>query len=248
MQWVHRFLELIGLDAHKLISIKNYNQYRIDKQKFLKSGGIVFRRRPILSDFGSQSGVASGHYFHQDLLVAKFVFERNPKKHIDVGSRIDGFVAHVASFRSIEVIDIRPLKNLSYTNIHFRQLDITNQPNLVSTDSLSCLHTLEHFGLGRYGDPIDPNGHVKGFNALLKMLEPNGVLYVSFPIGEANQVHFNAHRVFHPLDILQWTSEKVEILRFDYVDDAGDLHTNIDLFNTQPLVQYGCGIYTIKKC
>jgi hypothetical protein len=29
-------------------------------------------------------------------------------------------------------------------------------------DSLSCLHALEHFGLGRYGDPIDPRGHEKG--------------------------------------------------------------------------------------
>ena len=35
-------------------------------------------------------------------------------------------------------------------------------------DSISCLHALEHFGLGRYNDPLDPNGHLKGFNNISK--------------------------------------------------------------------------------
>lgn len=244
---INRFLELIGLDVWKVLSLRNYNRYRADLRKFSESGGIIYRKRPILDDFDSQSGVASGHYFHQDLLVAGFIHSRNPKKHLDVGSRIDGFVAHVATFRPIEVVDIRPLKNLSYTNIHFKQLDITKESHLVSADSLSCLHTIEHFGLGRYGDTIDPEGHIKGFNNLLKMLNPGGFLYISFPIGESNQVHFNAHRVFHPLDILSWSLDAFEIVRFDYVDDAGDLHTDVDLFKDTPILEYGCGIYTIKK-
>jgi hypothetical protein len=39
-------------------------------------------------------------------------------------------------------------------------------------DSISCLHALEHFGLGRYGDRLDPNGHETGFLKLLDMLKP----------------------------------------------------------------------------
>ena len=53
-------------------------------------------------------------------------------------------------------------------------------------DSISCLHALEHFGLGRYNDPLDPNGHLKGFNNMVKMLKRGGKLYISFPIMKEN--------------------------------------------------------------
>jgi hypothetical protein len=111
-------------------------------------------------------------------------------------------------------------------------------------DSLSCLHALEHFGLGRYGDPIDPLGHIRGFNNLNKMLKSGGTLYISFPIGKPG-VYFNAHRVFDSMDILKWIQGLFELVRFDYVDDLGSLHTRAML----PVhrLSYGCGIYTLKK-
>ena len=117
---------------------------------------------PILADKKTESGRIKGQYFHQDLLVAQRIFEKTPIRHIDVGSRVDGFVAHVASFRKIDVFDIRPLES-KVDNIQFIQDDFINPVNAIdnSTDSLSCLHALEHFGLGRYGDPIDAYGHVK---------------------------------------------------------------------------------------
>ena len=40
--------------------------------------------------------------------MAQKIFEARPLRHVDVGSRIDGFIAHVASFRVVEEIDIRP--------------------------------------------------------------------------------------------------------------------------------------------
>jgi hypothetical protein len=103
--------------------------------------------------------------------------------------------------------------------------------------------------LGRYGDNLDPEGHIKGFNNIVKMLKKNGVLYISFPIGKSNQVCFNAHRIFTPKDIFNWSKEetKLELLRFDYVDDAGDIHNNVDLASNKIDVNYGCGIYTFKK-
>ncbi len=64
---------------------------------------------PCLDDRGSNAGSAKGHYFHQDLLVARRIYANAPKKHVDVGSRVDGFVAHVAAYREIEVLDVRPL-------------------------------------------------------------------------------------------------------------------------------------------
>ena len=73
-------------------------------------------------------------------------------------------------------------------------------------------------------------------------------MYISFPISHKNEVHFNAHRVFHPQDILSWNASKeLEFIRFDYVDDSGNLHRNIDLLNQEIDVNLGCGIYTFKK-
>ena len=227
--------------------IKQHLKYRSDKKAFIDAGGSIKLDYPIYDDFYKQAGAANGHYFHQDLLVAGFINDAKPSRHIDIGSSIEGFVSHVASFRNIEIIDIRPLKITAHPQITFTQGNLMSlDSSLVEAcDSLSCLHALEHFGLGRYGDPIDPQGHLKGFSNLHKMLKPGGTLYISFPIGEKG-VHFNAHRVFDPKEILGWSAGKFNLERFDFVDDAGDLHQNISIDQaSQP--EYGCGIYTLKK-
>jgi hypothetical protein len=81
------------------------------------------------------------------------------------------------------------------------------------------------------------------------MLKTNGTLYISFPIGKSNEVHFNAHRVFHLKDIFSWAEDRssLRLERFDYVDDAGSLHQNVDIENTKLNVSFGCGIYTFEK-
>ena len=92
--------------------------------------------KPMLEERGIPSG-ASGHYFHQDLLVARRIHKRNPRRHIDVGSRIDGFVAHVASFREIEIVDIRPL-DTPIPNVKFLQMDMTDTLGLTELLSATC--------------------------------------------------------------------------------------------------------------
>ena len=117
------------------------------------------------------------------------------------------------------------------------------------TDSISCLHAIEHFGLGRYGDNVDVNGHINGFNNMIKMLKSGGKFYISFPIGGKNEVHFNAHRVFHHKDIFNWSKGLNDIIleRFDFVDDKGKLHLNKNLDTDFEGIKYGCGIYTFQK-
>lgn len=226
---------------------RNIKRFLADLRKFNQNGGTVAHLFPILTDYDEQAGTATGHYFHQDLLVASLIHEARPARHIDVGSRIDGFVAHVAAFRAVEVLDFRPLNSCGHRHITFMQADLMalNENLCEITDSLSCLHALEHFGLGRYGDPIHPGGHLTGFHNLHKMLKPGGTLYISFPIG-ASAVHFNAHRVFSPSEILDWSKGLFSLARFDYVDDNGDLHQDQGI-DQVPRLQYGCGIYTLKK-
>lgn len=195
-----------------------------------------------LDDRYDTAGIASGHYFHQDLHVAQQIYRLAPKRHVDVGSRVDGFVAHVASFRTIEVVDIRP-QAVVIPNIEFLQADMMGDlpAELVEcTDSLSCLHTLEHFGLGRYGDPINPNGHLIGFSNLTKMLRRGGRLYLSVPMG-AQRIVFNAHRIFSLSYLLEMIGADYSIESFSYVDDHGAMHANVSLEQAKVESDYDCG-------
>jgi hypothetical protein len=232
------------------VSIKDKLRFYKTRQEFQKAGGVVSALMPIYKDYRKQAGTATGHYFHQDLLVAGYVHQASPKRHIDIGSSIEGFVAHVASFRPIEVCDVRALADTGHPNISFKQMDLMDSAKVEANacDSLSCLHAIEHFGLGRYGDPINPNGHIDGFKNLLKMLAADGTLYISFPIGNVDKVVFNAHRVFAPKSILGWQSEvAIEVVKFSYVDDAGNLHREVGMDAVPLSLQYGCGIYSIVK-
>lgn len=147
------------------------------------------------------------------------------------------------------MIDIRDLKKLEHKNIKFRKENFINSNLKEQTDSVSCLHAIEHFGLGRYGDPIDCDGHIKGVNNLVKILQVGGILYISLPIGGRDQVFFNAHRIFHPKSILEIKSiaTNMKLIRFDWVDDSGYLHKKTSIKNVPNNVTYGCGIYTFKK-
>lgn len=171
---------------------------------------IVFKRRyhgtvflwPCLHDRDGEAGAVQSEYFWQDLYVAQRIHEADPERHVDVGSRLDGFVAHLASFREVELVDIRPLR-VKIPRVQFRQVDITDLPEDMEgyCDSVSCLHALEHVGLGRYGDAIDHEGWETAFKNLVRLLAQGGRLYLSVPCGQ-ERIEFNAHRVFDPQRIL----------------------------------------------
>lgn len=249
-----RFFQFFGIDFLKLFkNIKGIRFFVIDYIRYKKqdNGKFPINFYPILNERTDQSGTISGHYFHQDLLVSQLIFKHNPVVHIDIGSRVDGFIAHVASFRKIVVLDIRE-QDVQIDNIEFKQANMMNldQELYNSCDSLSSLHVLEHFGLGRYGDPIDVNGYIDGFNNMSVMLKEGGKFYLSVPIGR-QRVEFNAHRIFSIKTILDLCKKEFVLDSFSYVDDIGNLHKNIQLsdeniensFNCK----YGCGIFELTK-
>src|SRR5580698_1619737 len=182
---------------------------------------------PILTDRGASAGLTGDHYFLQDLWAAKKIFERNPREHLDVGSRIDGFVAHLLSFRSVTVVELRPLDE-NIPGLTFLCDDATEM-GLVQSDSiesLSSLHVAEHFGLGRYGDPVDPHACFRFMASLERILAPGGRLYFSVPIGR-ERVEFNAHRVFAARTILH-SMPGLRLLSFSHVSEEGELFQDSD--------------------
>ena len=228
--------------------LKDYRQVKKwDKQEF-----ALAKPFPILNERNVASGRLSGHYFHQDLWVAQDIFKENPSKHVDVGSRTDGFVTHVASFREIEVLDIRKAED-KIQNIIFKQTDFMQELSeglKEYTESLSCLHVIEHFGLGRYGDTLDEEGHQRGWQNLYEILKPGGLFYFSTPIGP-QRIEFNAHRVFSLSFLDQWITEKYEILKFSFIDDKGDFHEDVsfneEIKSTNAGCWFGCGVFKLRK-
>lgn len=246
-RFLDRVLSLLGVNPFSILSLGALPRYFKERRNFAKLGGKIAVSYPILSDYRDWAGTMKGHYFHQDLYVAQAIHRAKPARHVDVGSSIAGFVSHVASFMPIEILDIRPIPSVS-PNISFTQQDVMAGLT-VKTSSLSCLHTVEHFGLGRYGDPLDPFGHLRGFKNLVDAVEQGGTLYISFPIGDDERVEFNAHRIFHPESIFLWEGAgSLELKDFAYVDDFGDFHGNSSVEEAvKKHLKYGCGIYTFEK-
>jgi hypothetical protein len=174
-----------------------------DLIRFRSSYKGILEIVPCLHDWYEEGGATKNEYFWLDLIVARMINEKNPEKHVDIGSRIDGFVAHIASFREIEVFDVRPV-HTTIPGIIFKQMDFSNPLEEMQSycDSLSCLHALEHFGLGRYGDALNMRGYEVALQNIAQILKKEGSFYLSVPVG-IERVEFNANRVFNPNTIIK---------------------------------------------
>lgn len=245
-----------GIDIRRfLCSFCGVWRYLVQCQQFWRMGRHsmpVSFCAPCTTDWYESCGNTCSPYFAQDLWVAQKIFESRPSRHIDVGSRIDGFIAHVASFRVVEEIDIRP-SPMQIKNVVFRQADFMKilPPDLVECcDSASCLHALEHFGLGRYGDPLNPNGHLIGLDNLWRLLKRGGKLYLSVPIGRT-RVEFNSQRVFSVEYILNMLADRFSLVGFSYIDDNCIFHEDVKVTKESAASSFeckcGCGIFLLVK-
>ena len=209
---------------------------------------------PILNEKNAQSGNLRNQYFIQDLFFSKIIYQKKPKHHLDIASRIDGFVAQLAVFMEVNVMDIRSQE--SHDNIKFQQGDLMNlSTDLIGKfDSISSLHAIEHFGLGRYGDPLNYNGHLNAINNIHKMLKKNGTFYFSVPISVTQRIEFNAHRVFSINYLYEILKNLFHIEEFSLLDDDCKLQESIDLksydiskFEEELNIKFGLGMFVLTK-
>ncbi|HYT69284.1 MAG TPA: DUF268 domain-containing protein [Vicinamibacterales bacterium] len=201
--------------------------------------------QPMLSDYTAQAGSAGGHYFHQDLWAARRIHAVRPRAHIDIGSRVDGFVAHVLTFMPVTVVDIRPLQS-DVRGLTFVQGDVCRLASFQtdSIESLSSLHAIEHIGLGRYGDPIAPDGWRDALRECARVLAPGGRFYFGTPVGR-ERLNFNSGRVFFPQTIIA-ALDSLRLTAFGAVDDSGALVDDADPV-TFASAEYACGLFEFTK-
>lgn len=234
-------------------TIKGFVQYSLNlfsyifADKKFKSGFQIKLNSlyPSLVDRYEPAGNIPRHYFWQDLWAARKVYASKIEKHYDLGSRLSGFIAQCLPFCNIVMLDIRPLP-FKIQGLEFIQVDCTNMQEIAtgSIPSLSSLHAVEHIGLGRYGDNVDPLGHIQAIKELKRILSPMGNLYFSVPVG-IERLEFDSHRIFNPLTIREYFND-FELVEFSIIDDENMFHENVDL-NAYSSLFYGCGLFHFRK-
>lgn len=265
----------IGISEDKICdieSLKSYlyiaadmEKYEADKYSYIEKcrgrriKNFLYDKRnelPILSDYREAAGSIDGHYFLMDILMAREVVKRKPERHFDVGSRIDGFISHLlAAGIDTTIIDIRPLCEINAgegIKLGFTQADASNLETIPdnSVESLSALHSVEHFGLGRYGDEVDPEAYIKCIESIKRVLKPEAYLYFAVPVGKEEKLCFNAHRIFSPLTILEsfhnlilekmWLLHEMQFYEYSFEELAAEKFK--DMIGT-----YDCGLFVFRK-
>lgn len=135
------------------------------------------------------------HYVYHTSWAARKLVEIKPEFHVDISSSLY-FSGLVSAFVPIKFYDYRPA-DIQLSNLESLQGDLMSLPFADgSVTSLSCMHVVEHIGLGRYGDKIDATADVRAINELKRVLQPGGSLLFVVPLGREAIIQFNAHRIY----------------------------------------------------
>ena len=202
-------------------------------------------RYPCLND-RTDTTPFDRHYVYHTAWAARVLAATRPENHIDISGYIY-FCAIVSAFVPVRFYDYRPA-NLRLSQLDSERGDLTCLPFAdQSIASLSCMHVIEHIGLGRYGDPLDPDGDLKAMNELKRVLAPEGDLLFVVPIGYP-RICFNAHRIYSPEHIIEIFSD-LQLKELALIPDRandGDLVVDpgLELLARQ---SYGCGCFWFRR-
>lgn len=219
-----------------------YKMLQMGKDRF----SLNWRDRyPCLYD-KTQKTEFDRHYVYHTAWGARILAQTLPKVHVDISSTLY-FCSLVSAFVPVKYYDYRPA-DLKLDNLSSESADLLTLPFIDgSVQSLSCMHVVEHVGLGRYGDPIDPDADLKAVSELKRVLALGGSLLFVVPVGKP-KIAFNAHRIYSYDQVISYFSD-LKLQEFtlipDNPDDVGLIrHATKELADMQT---YGCGCFWFKK-
>jgi predicted SAM-dependent methyltransferase len=232
--------------------IVGYPKYFYQYWVFQREGGTASRFSmkiqdvyPCLTDSTSKTWF-DRHYVYHTAWAARKLIENQPKEHVDISSSLY-FSAIVSSMIPVHFFDYRPV-DLILPNLESGIADLTAlEFDDSSVDSLSCMHVVEHIGMGRYGDPIDYDGDRQAMSELQRVLRSLGRLLLVVPIGRS-RIEFNAHRIYSYHQVIN-AFDKCRLIEFSLIldDEAGGgivEHATEQLADSQ---RYGCGLFVFQK-
>ena len=183
------------------------------------------------------------HYTYHPAWAARILSETRPSVHVDISSILH-FSTIVSAFIPVRFYDYRPatleLSGLESGFADLKKLNFGDE----SISSLSCMHTIEHIGLGRYGDEIDPQGDLKSISELKRVLKQGGDLLIATPVGRP-KIEFNAHRIYSYEQIIEYFAP-LTLKEFSLIPDAGGIIRDADPSIVKEQA-YGCGCFWFKK-
>lgn len=200
---------------------------------------------PCLDDATATTGF-DRHYVYHLAWAARVVAETKPAVHVDLSSSLH-FCTLLSAFVPVDFYDYRPA-DIHLDNLVSRAADLTALPfSDASVPSLSCMHVVEHVGLGRYGDPLDPDGDLKAMSELARVLAPGGTLLFVVPVG-VPRIVFNAHRIYGYDQVVD-AFDGLELVEFALIPaEAGNGGL---VRNASPALvateHYGCGCFWFRR-
>lgn len=233
---------------------KSNDWYVEDLKEFINQSLVKDRNRfdlqnvhkfPFLNDKTARTEFDT-HYIYHPAWAARIIKNINPAFHVDISSTLH-FCSVLSAFVPTRFYDYRPA-SLRLSQLSSGAADLTHLPfKDDEIESLSCMHTIEHIGLGRYGDAIDPNGDIKAMNELQRVVKPQGSLLLVVPVGRPI-IAFNAHRIYS-YELVVQNFDLMELVEFSLIpDNAIDVgminDCPIELVNDQT---YACGCFWFRK-
>ena len=187
------------------------------------------------------------HYIYHTGWAARKLAQFTREYHVDISSSLY-FSSIVSAFVPVRVYDYRA-PPLYLDNLRSAHADLANLPfpdN--SLRSLSCMHVVEHVGLGRYGDALDPEGDLKAMAELKRTLISGGQFLFVVPVGGRARVVFNAHRIYRFEQIVtcfqDLTLEEFALVPDNPGREGLIRYASGDLADRQV---YGCGCFCFRK-
>lgn len=241
---LHRYLQR-KYDSIRMRVIFVPQYLQLKKQENTRFSVRWRDRWPCYTDATKITGFDK-HYIYHPAWAARVLAEIKPKKHIDISSTLY-FCVNVSAYIPVEFYDYRPAQ-IELDGLVCKKGNLMGLPfDDGIVESLSCMHVIEHVGLGRYGDPIDYNGDIKSANELMRVLKTGGHLIIVVPIGHKPRIQFNAHRIY-TYDALVAMFEALTLIEFSLIpDQSGEgliRHASRDQANMQ---RYGCGCFLFRK-
>jgi Caenorhabditis protein of unknown function, DUF268 len=243
--YFYRWIKQIWDPIYTLEGISGLRNFFIDYFRYKKLSlekVTIIDAYPQIHDRTEKSKFDS-HYYYVNGWAFRKIIQDKPCLHLDIASQIIFSNLLSASIPTL-FLDYRPL-HVDLPGLISIGGDITHLPfpdN--SIPSISCLHVVEHIGLGRYGDPLNPQGSFMAIDELTRCLAKGGNLYFATPIGYP-RVQFNAHRIFNARSI-QNRFTGLSLREFSGVDDRGNYYNNV-LIDTFDNCNYACGFYWFTK-